>query len=70
VSVATGAGWCVAQQRRRLVAEYIETREWVTVRELAERFEISETTARRDLYELAKLRHVVRVHGGAGAVHG
>ncbi|MGH8891004.1 MAG: DeoR family transcriptional regulator [Acidothermaceae bacterium] len=67
MTVDSGVRWCVAQQRRRLVAEYIENRRWVTVRELAERFDVSEATARRDLDELAKSQQVVRVHGGAGA---
>lgn len=66
MSVETGVRWQVAQQRLRLVAEYIEAKEWVTVRELTEQFQISEATARRDLGELARRRHVVRVHGGAG----
>jgi DeoR/GlpR family transcriptional regulator of sugar metabolism len=67
MTAGTDIRWHVAEQRRRLVAEYIESRQWVTVRELTEKFAISEATARRDLGELAKLRHVVRVHGGAGS---
>lgn len=61
-----GASWCVPQQRRRLIADYVGAREWVTIAELTEVFHISAATARRDLAELARRRRIVRVHGGAG----
>lgn len=62
--------WRLPQQRRFLIAEYIATHEWATVRELAAFFGISVATARRDLDELAHDQQVMRVHGGAGRSFG
>jgi DeoR/GlpR family transcriptional regulator of sugar metabolism len=64
------ATWRVPQQRRRLIADYVGDREWVTIAELTEVFGISQATARRDLAGLARRQRVVRVHGGAGMPSG
>jgi len=66
MSVGVGATWCLPQQRRRLIADYVNIHGWATVKELSEIFEVSVATTRRDLEELACSRMVVRVHGGAG----
>jgi DeoR/GlpR family transcriptional regulator of sugar metabolism len=65
-AVAQPASWCVPDQRRRMICDYVNSHEWATVRELTEVFGISEATARRDLDDLVRQRRVVRVHGGAG----
>ncbi len=66
MTVQLQATWRVPQQRRRLIADYVDAREWVTITELVQVFGISEATARRDLDELARRQRIVRVHGGAG----
>jgi DeoR/GlpR family transcriptional regulator of sugar metabolism len=62
--------WRLPQQRRLLIAEFVATHEWATVSEVAECFGVSVATARRDLNDLARRQHIVRVHGGAGRSSG
>ena len=57
-----------ALERQRLLLEWIEARQRVTVPEITERFAISPATARRDLDALAGEGKIRRVHGGAIAV--
>lgn len=54
--------------RRSLVAEYVRTHGSATVAELAEGFEVSADTARRDLDLLDEQGVVRRTHGGAVAI--
>lgn len=67
MTIEVRADWCLPQQRRRLIADYVEARQWVTIAELADVFQISAATARRDLAELARRQRLMRVRGGAGA---
>lgn len=69
MAVDSQGSWCVPEQRRRLIAEYVSRQEWVSIGDLAAAFHISPATARRDLAALARRRRLVRVHGGAGALH-
>ena len=57
-----------APERQRLLLEWIEQRQRVTVPEITERFAVSPATARRDLEMLASEGKVQRVHGGAIAI--
>jgi DeoR/GlpR family transcriptional regulator of sugar metabolism len=57
-----------APERQRLLLEWIEQRQRVSVPEIIERFAVSPATARRDLEALAAEGTVRRVHGGAIAV--
>ncbi len=52
-------------ERRRRIAELVESRERATVAELASRFQVSEVTIRKDLVRLEADRVLMRVHGGA-----
>lgn len=53
-----------AGRKAELVA-YVSRAEQVTVTELAERFQVSPDTVRRDLHQLDKSGLIVRTHGGA-----
>ncbi|MFO7633989.1 MAG: DeoR/GlpR family DNA-binding transcription regulator [Caldilinea sp.] len=55
-------------ERQRLLLDWIERRQRVSVPEIIERFAVSPATARRDLEALATEGKVRRVHGGAIAV--
>lgn len=50
--------------RRRKIAQLVEARGSVAVRDLCEHFSMSEATIRRDLRELGKRGLVTRTHGG------
>lgn len=50
--------------RRRKIAELVEQRGSIGVRDLCERFGMSEATIRRDLRELGEQGVVTRTHGG------
>jgi DeoR/GlpR family transcriptional regulator of sugar metabolism len=52
-------------ERRRQIAELVETQERASVAELASRFRVSEVTIRKDLVRLESERVLMRVHGGA-----
>lgn len=55
----------IVEARRDKLANLIETHRYLPLRELCERLNVSEATARRDLAELAKRNLVKRTHGGA-----
>lgn len=54
-----------AEVRQARIRSYVNEHEFVRVSDIAERFEISEVTARTDLTALADQGFVRRVHGGA-----
>lgn len=60
----------LAQQRRQHIFEEIEASGVATVRELAQRFDVSTITVVRDLQELEQEGLIRRVHGGAISVRG
>lgn len=66
--MSSSVEWCLPEQRRRLIAEYVSEHEWASAAEVAEVFNISLATVRRDLIYLAQQKGVVRVRGGAGRV--
>jgi DeoR family fructose operon transcriptional repressor len=52
-------------KRRELIVELVTERDGCTVSELAQELDVSETTVRRDLDELADRNSIDRTHGGA-----
>lgn len=54
-----------AEERHRKIVEMIEKGESVKVSELTKRFNVSESTIRRDLTELERSGRILRTHGGA-----
>ena len=60
-----GAGGASAAERMRRVLELLETRDAVSVAELADTFAVSEVTVRSDLAMLARQGLLARVRGGA-----
>jgi DeoR/GlpR family transcriptional regulator of sugar metabolism len=57
-----------ADERMRRVLELLETRDVVTVADLARAFDVSEVTVRNDLGILARQGLVARIRGGARAL--
>ena len=57
-------------ERQREVLEIARARGAVMVESLAERFEVTSQTIRRDLNQLCRLRLLQRIHGGAVFAHG
>lgn len=55
----------LAEERRQHIVDMVEQQGKVLAAELAQRFNTSEDTIRRDLRELAKEGLLQRVHGGA-----
>jgi len=55
----------LAAQRRELILDAVRSGESAGVVELAQRFDVSEMTVRRDLAQLALEGRLKRVHGGA-----
>ena len=55
----------IVEERRRQLAEHLQRHAYAPVREVCERFNVSEATARRDLAALAARKQIVRTHGGA-----
>ena len=55
----------LSHQRRELILAAVEEFGAVRVRELTERFAVSDMTIRRDIEALAMTNRLVRVHGGA-----
>lgn len=53
------------EERLKKIAEYVQSRTRASVQELCELFNVSESTARRDLNELEKRKLLKRTHGGA-----
>jgi DeoR/GlpR family transcriptional regulator of sugar metabolism len=60
----------LAQERRQRMFEDIESSGIASVRDLAQRFEVSTITIMRDLQELEQEGLIRRVHGGAISVRG
>ncbi len=58
----------VTEERHRLIISEIKQKGSVKVADLVERFNISESTIRRDLVQLENLNYLKRVHGGAISV--
>jgi DeoR/GlpR family transcriptional regulator of sugar metabolism len=67
-SGATELEFTTADDRMRHVCQLLETRDGVTVGELARLFGVSEVTVRSDLTELARRGLVARIRGGARAL--
>lgn len=65
--MSSASGRLPAGRKAELVA-YVSQAEQVTVTELAERFDVSPDTVRRDLQQLHQEGLVVRTHGGAVSV--
>lgn len=63
-SPSDGAALLPAARRNRILAD-IRTRGMSSIRELSERYRVSEMTIRRDLEQLASRGLVSRTHGGA-----
>jgi DeoR family transcriptional regulator of aga operon len=55
----------LAEERRRMIVDYVEAQGRATVDELASRFGISTVTIRNDLEQLARSSSIARAHGGA-----
>lgn len=55
----------LSEQRQRMILQILEERKSVTVTELTELLDISESTARRDITILDKAGKLVKVFGGA-----
>nr|WP_058909866.1 DeoR/GlpR family DNA-binding transcription regulator [Entomohabitans teleogrylli] len=54
-----------AAERRAIILEMLKNSGQVFVNELADYFQVSQETIRRDLNKLEELRHIRKVHGGA-----
>ena len=52
-------------ERRNIILEKLKASGQVFVNELAEEFDVSQETIRRDLNKLEDLRHIKKIHGGA-----
>ena len=58
----------LAEERFREIQKYVESHGTVTVQELTDLLNTSESTVRRDLTELHKRGTLIKVHGGATTV--
>lgn len=58
----------LAEERFRAILTLVEEKRTVTVQELTELLDTSESTIRRDLTELHKRGSLIKVHGGATSV--
>ena len=58
----------LAEQRRQIIVDLVGRNDTASVSELAERFETSESTIRRDIDRLEAAGLLVKVHGGAASV--
>lgn len=58
----------LAEERFREIQKYVEIHGTVTVQELTDLLNTSESTVRRDLTELHKRGTLIKVHGGATTV--
>lgn len=58
----------LAQERFERILEILRERQSVTVVELTEKLNTSESTIRRDLTELNRQGLLIKVHGGATAI--
>ncbi len=71
ISVCSGKGYVnnmLTQERRRQILELLHEKGSVSVNDLAEYFDSSESTIRRDLTALSELGKLNKVHGGATAL--
>ena len=59
----------LTQERHNKILELLTKQDTVTVGELSQGLETSESTIRRDLITLDKMGKVKKVHGGAAAIH-
>lgn len=55
----------IKNERQERILEILETREYITAKELSEQLFISMPTIRRDLSELAAKNYIIRSRGGA-----
>jgi DeoR/GlpR family transcriptional regulator of sugar metabolism len=58
----------IPQARRNKILEYVRQKKTATISEIAEKFNFSEVTIRRDLSSLAKENQIKKVYGGCMAV--
>jgi DeoR family transcriptional regulator, fructose operon transcriptional repressor len=56
------------EERKQKIADYVQEHERASVGELAQYFQVSESTVRRDLKDLEEAKQLRRTHGGAVAV--
>ncbi|HTG69815.1 MAG TPA: DeoR/GlpR family DNA-binding transcription regulator [Candidatus Udaeobacter sp.] len=56
------------EERKRHIADYVHQHSRASVQELANQFQVSESTVRRDLRDLEEQELLRRTHGGAVAV--
>jgi DeoR family transcriptional regulator, fructose operon transcriptional repressor len=61
-------GLLFEEERKQKIADYVQTHERASVQELAQYFQVSESTVRRDLKDLEDSKQLKRTHGGAVAV--
>ena len=54
-----------AEQRKKIIMELLHLNSSVSLNELIDTFEVSETTIRRDLTEMESAGELIRTHGGA-----
>lgn len=59
----------IASQRFETIVEMVDKNGVVNTKELAQLLKVTETTIRRDCEELEKSGKLIRVHGGAKAIH-
>lgn len=59
----------LTQQRHKIILQELQRRNTITVLELVDMLETSESTIRRDLVELDQQGKLHRVHGGATLIH-
>ena len=60
----------LTEQRQRAILDLLSERKAVTVTELTELLDTSESTIRRDLATLHEMGRLKKVHGGATALEG
>ena len=53
------------EERKAKILEYVQQRSSATVQEISNKFNVSESTVRRDLQELEEAKQLRRTHGGA-----
>lgn len=56
------------EERKQKIADYVQSHERASVQELAQVFQVSESTVRRDLKDLEEAKQLRRTHGGAVAL--
>lgn len=59
----------IAEERLKFISELVNKNGTVSIPELVERLDASESTIRRDLVKLDELGLVTKVHGGAVRIH-